>query len=199
MAYCYSSVQLQRKRRSTFRLFPWKPDKGATAVFTSAGIADSKKGVETDAIKSLIYTLFFQGVEGVNDGKPLVSKPNEAYTNTFFNNQARYTPYVVSVEESDKSTKVGGRFQGTMRITLRLRQLINDVRKNTHYDAMLAETPKTRLPKPTIIVVPYKKKGRVSSQNWKMTAITASPWEPCRKGSNLVTSKPLICKDGLTP
>ena len=46
-----------------------------------------------------------------------------------------------------------------MRITLRLRQLINDVRKNTHYDAMLAETPKTRLPKPTIIVVPYKKKG----------------------------------------
>ena len=67
-------------------------DKGATAVFYLAGIADSKKGVETDAIKSLIYTLFFQGVEGVNDGKPLVSKPNEAYTNTFFNNQAATHP-----------------------------------------------------------------------------------------------------------
>ena len=147
------------KAQEYLQIVSLETDKGATAVFTSAGIADSKKGVETDAIKSLIYTLFFQGVEGVNDGKPLVSKPNEAYTNTFFNNQARYTPYVVSVEESDKSTKVGGRFQGTMRITLRLRQLINDVRKNTHYDAMLAETPKTRLPKPTIIVVPYKKKG----------------------------------------
>ena len=152
---CTTSVKAQEY----LQIVSLETDKGATAVFTSAGIADSKKGVETDAIKSLIYTLFFQGVEGVNDGKPLVSKPNEAYTNTFFNNQARYTPYVVSVEESGKSTKVGGRFQGTMRITLRLRQLINDVRKNTHYDAMLAETPKTRLPKPTIIVVPYKKKG----------------------------------------
>ena len=88
------------KAQEYLQIVSLETDKGATAVFTSAGIADSKKGVETDAIKSLIYTLFFQGVEGVNDGKPLVSKPNEAYTNTFINNQARYTPYVVSVEES---------------------------------------------------------------------------------------------------
>lgn len=134
-------------------------EKGANAVFSSAGIADSKKGIETDAIKSLIYTLFFQGVEGVNDGKPLVSKPNEAYTNSFFNNLARYTPYVAGVEEAVKATKVGGRFQGTMRVTLRLRQLINDVRKNTHYDEAVAEIPKPHFPKPTIIVVPFKKKG----------------------------------------
>lgn len=147
------------KAQEYLQIVSLEADKGANAVFSSAGIADNKKGIETDAIKSLIYTLFFQGVEGVNDGKPLVSKPNEAYTNTFFNNLARYTPYVVSAEEAVKATKVGGRFQGTMRITLRLRQLINDVRKNTHYDEMLAETPKPKLPKPTIIVVPIKKKG----------------------------------------
>lgn len=147
------------KAQEYLQIVSLEADKGANAVFSSAGIADNKKGIETDAIKSLIYTLFFQGVEGVNDGKPLVSKPNEAYTNTFFNNLARYTPYVVSAEEAVKATKVGGRFQGTMRITLRLRQLINDVRKNTHYDEVMAEIPKPRLPKPTIIVVPYKKKG----------------------------------------
>ena len=116
------------KAQEYLQIVSLEADKGANAVFSSAGIADNKKGIETDAIKSLIYTLFFQGVEGVNDGKPLVSKPNEAYTNTFFNNLARYTPYVVSAEEAVKATKVGGRFQGTMRITLRLRQLINDER-----------------------------------------------------------------------
>ena len=81
--------------------------------------------------------------------------------------------------------------------TLRLRQLINDVRKNTHYDEMLAETPKLAFPNQPLLWC-LQEKRRVSSQNWKMTAITASPWEPCRKGSNLVISKPLICKDGLT-
>lgn len=151
------------------------------------------------AIKSLIYTLFFQGVEGVNDGKPLVSKPNEAYTNTFFNNLARYTPYVVSAEEAVKATKVGGRFQGTMRITLRLRQLINDVRKNTHYDEVMAEIPKPRLPKPTIIVVPYKKKGesfeaKLENDNDYRIAVSA-----CKKDWKPATSRPLIYKDELTP
>ena len=147
------------KAQEYLQIVSLEAEKGANAVFSSAGTADSKKGVETNAIKSLIYTLFFQGVEGVNDGKPLVSKPNEAYTNTFFNNQARYTPYIVSTEEAVKTTKVGGHFQGTTRITLRLRQLINDVRKNTHYEETVAETPNPRHPKPTIIVVPYKKTG----------------------------------------
>ena len=106
------------KAQEYLQIVSLEAEKGANAVFSSAGTADSKKGVETNAIKSLIYTLFFQGVEGVNDGKPLVSKPNEAYTNTFFNNQARYTPYIVSTEEAVKTTKVGGHFQGTTRITL---------------------------------------------------------------------------------
>lgn len=150
---------LSVKAQDYLQIVSLESDNGTQAVFTSAGAAENKKGLETDAIKSLIYTLFFQGVEGVNDGKPLVSKPNEAYTNSFFNNQARYASYVVRVEETAKPTKIGGRFQGTMRVTLRLRQLINDVRKNTGYDQMIAETPKPRLPKPTIIVVPYKKEG----------------------------------------
>ena len=147
------------KAQDYLQIVSLESDNGTQAVFSSAGAAENKKGIETDAIKSLIYTLFFQGVEGVNDGKPLVSKPNEAYTNSFFNNQARCASYVARTEEAVKAAKIGGRYQGTTRVTLRLRQLINDVRKNTGYDQMVAETPKPRLPKPTIIVVPYKKEG----------------------------------------
>ena len=134
-------------------------DNGTQGVFTSAGMAEKKKDVETNAIKSLFHTLFFQGVEGVADGKPLVAKPNVPYTNSFFNDMARYSSYVVSTEESVKSKKIGNNFQGTFRITLRLRQLVNDVRKNTHYDELMAEQPEVKLPNPTIIVVPYKKEG----------------------------------------
>ncbi len=131
---------------------------GGNATFTSAGQAEKKKDVETDAVKSLFYTLFFQGVEGVNDGKPLVTKPNPMYTNSFFNGQARYTPYLVSVDEASKPVKTGILMQGTMRITIRIDQLIRDVRMNTGYkETVTAE--KRNLPKPTIIVVPYKKTG----------------------------------------
>lgn len=134
-------------------------DNGTQGVFTSAGMGEKKKDVEVNAIKSLFYTLFFQGVEGVADGKPLVSKPNVPYTNSFFNDMARYSSYVTGTEEIVKSKKTGNYFQGTFKITLRLRQLINDVRKNTHYDEMMAEQPEIKLPNPTIIVVPYKKEG----------------------------------------
>lgn len=134
-------------------------DNGTQGVFTSAGMGEKKKDVEVNAIKSLFYTLFFQGVEGVADGKPLVAKPNVPYTNSFFNDMARYSSYVTGTEEIVKSKKIGNNFQGTFKITLRLRQLINDVRKNTHYDEMMAEQPEIKLPNPTIIVVPYKKEG----------------------------------------
>ena len=133
-------------------------DNGVQGVFTSAGSAENKKDIETDAIKSLFYTLFFSGVDGVNDGKPLVGKPNPGYTNSFFNSTARYAAYVLSVEDAAKPQKIGNAFQGTKRITVRLRQLVNDVKKNTGYEEMEAAVQRT-LPKPTIIVVPYKKAG----------------------------------------
>ena len=133
-------------------------DNGVQGVFTSAGSAENKKDIETDAIKSLFYTLFFSGVDGVNDGKPLVGKPNPGYTNSFFNSTARYASYVLSVEDAAKPQKIGNAFQGTKRITVRLRQLVNDVKKNTGYEEMEAAVQRT-LPKPTIIVVPYKKAG----------------------------------------
>lgn len=133
-------------------------DKGTEGVFTSAGNGKNRKEIEDNAVKSLFYTLMFTGVDGINDGQPLVTKDNLPYTNSFFNNQARYTFYLVSTDMNGKPSKVGSSMQGTVTVTVRLRQLINDVRKNTGYGEKVAAEKKT-LPKPTIIVVPYKKYG----------------------------------------
>ncbi len=131
---------------------------GTNGTFLSAGKSSNKKQVEEDAIKSLFYTLFFTGVDGVNDGKPLVTTPNPMYTNNFFNGMARYTPYLVETDEHSKPSKAGGSYQGTYKVTIRLNQLISDVRKNTGYVAQ-QKAEKKNQPKPTVIVVPYKKAG----------------------------------------
>ncbi len=131
---------------------------GSNGTFISSGMGKNKKEAQTNAIESLFYTLFYQGVDGVNDGKPLVVKDNPMYTNTFFNKSAKYVSYVTSNEDAGKFTKVGGQMQGPVRITIRLNQLISDVRKNTGYEEELAkQQEKKTAPKPTIIVVPYKK------------------------------------------
>lgn len=151
-------VSLHAGAQDYLQVVSLEEDNGTQGVFTSAGYADNKKDIQTNAIKSLFYTLFFSGVDGVNDGKPLVGKPNPGYTNSFFNSSARYASYVVTVEDYGKVTKTGSTFQGTKKITIRLRQLISDVRKNTGYAEEVAAQKKVA-PKPTIIVVPYKKAG----------------------------------------
>lgn len=158
-ACCMSVFGMMTHAQDYLQIVSLVSENGTIATFSSAGAADSKKEVEVDAIKSLFYTLFFAGVEGVNDGQPLVCKENLRYTGSFFNASARYQPYLASVEEYTKTQKVGSKYQGTMRVTIRLKQLITDVKKNTHCDEMLAEAPKPKMPKPTIIVVPYRREG----------------------------------------
>lgn len=134
---------------------------GSRATFISAGIGHDKKAYEANAIKSLFYTLFFQGVDGVNDGKPLVVCPNEDYTNSFFNIEERYKPYFVEKDDYVKATKSNDRMQGTLKVTIRLQQLINDVRRNTKCPDAPKVNGGARVTeaKPTVIVVPYKKSG----------------------------------------
>ncbi len=131
---------------------------GVEATFTSVGQAGSRKDVETNAVESLFHTLFFNGVAGVENGNALVTNPTPMYTNTFFNGMAKYSTYLVSVKEASKPVKAGNGYQGTYRITIRLNQLVGDVRTNTGSKEVVAKS-KGHQAKPTIIVVPYKKSG----------------------------------------
>ncbi len=141
---------------------------GTTAVFESTGNGDKPKDIEANAQKSLFHQLFYKGVEGVNDGKPLVVTENKIYTNSFFNETNRYVAYVVpqSVKPIGKAVKTGTSKMATYQITIRLQQLLNDMKRNKVYseDAIngveateVRETEDVVLP--TVIVVPYKRDG----------------------------------------
>lgn len=135
---------------------------GIEATFISAGISEKKADVGANAAKSVFYTLFYRGVAGINDGKPLVTHENKLYTNQFFNSTARYTFYTVSSVDVEKPKKSGSIFRGTYRVRIYMKRLVDDMVSNdvfhpklTVYDVDEME----EVTKPTIIVVPYRKSG----------------------------------------
>lgn len=132
---------------------------GTLAVFTTAGIGTDRSEVEANATKSLIYALLFQGVEGIHEGKPLVKNENKTYTNSFFNRQARYKIYEAESQRIGRLEKVGDVYQGTFRVTIRIQQLINDVQKSTSNMLGVVGGKTNTAPKPTIMVVPYRREG----------------------------------------
>lgn len=141
---------------------------GNNAIFESTGQGDKTKDIEANAQKSLFHQLFYKGVDGINDGKPLVVKENKVYTNSFFNETARYVAYVVpkSVQATGKTIKAGSGKMCSYRMTIRIQQLINDMKRNGVYaeDPIIGVTATQvreteGLVLPTVIVVPYKREG----------------------------------------
>lgn len=156
-------ICIQAYAQEYLQIVALESTQGINGIFTTVGAASEKKAVETNALKSLFHTLLFQGVEGVEDGNPLVFSENLVYTNSFFNSSARYVGYVVEVEEVAKPKKIGEGYQGTYRVTVRLKQLVGDVRKNTGYEQG-KKVEKNLLAKPKIMVVPFKKDGESYKQ-----------------------------------
>ena len=135
---------------------------GGKATFISAGIATDKKEVGVNAAKSVFYTLFYQGVAEINDGKPLVNKDNKLYTNSYFNSTGRYSFYVVSIEETEKPKKVAGNYRANYNVTIYLGRLVNDLISNkVHVKDLTVDDidDAESLTKPTITVVPFLKDG----------------------------------------
>ena len=146
---------------------------GNDAVFESTGTGLKNKDIEENAQKSLFHQLFYKGVEGVNDGKPLVVKENKIYTNSFFNETNRYVAYVVpkSVTPVGKAVKAGNGKMATYQVTIRLQQLLNDMKRNKVYsedglDGLEATQVREAVDVvlPTVIVVPYKRDGESYSK-----------------------------------
>lgn len=140
-------------------------DKNAT--FESAGMAGKAKLVEENAIHSLFHTLFYTGLEGVNNGQPLVHKENKTYTNGFFNEQAKYSFYIISSVPIEKVQKIGNDYRATYTIQIRLSKLISDLKTNKVYvDTSNPRTMATsdvatasNMVLPTVIVVPFMTPG----------------------------------------
>ncbi|MGM9787060.1 MAG: DUF6175 family protein [Candidatus Cryptobacteroides sp.] len=135
---------------------------GKTAVFTSAGISDKVKDVQDNAARSLFHTLFYQGVDGVNEGKPLITNDNKSYVETFFNTRMPF--FVKSVTEISKPARNQSKlFQGSYCFTIVYENLIKDLERNKLYVSPKMNYSEVESEEgmvlPTIMVVPYKRDG----------------------------------------
>lgn len=125
-----------------------------TITLSSTGMAEDRDDVYKNAVKSAFYTLFYTGVPGVNEGKPLVECENLLYTNTFFNSQYKCQYYVSAQTEDVRPRREDGIFRATYNVTIAYSRLLTDMRQNRVYDC---ETAPVVLP--TIMTIPYVRQG----------------------------------------
>lgn len=129
-----------------------------TAIITSSGFSEKKKEVYDEALKSIFNALFFDGVQGVNKGKPLVTKKNDYYLGQFFN--TKYSFFVKSYEETSKPVKSSGLYKASVKANILIGALIKELVLNNLMDKPLEQTSmedvQEQIALPTIMVVPYK-------------------------------------------
>lgn len=139
-----------------------------SATFTSVGTAGKAKDVAGNAAESLFYTLFYDGVKGVNGGRPLITTDDKEYVKNFLD--SRYHLFVRSNVETAKPEKNPSKmFQGTYKITIVYGNLIKELERHKvhksrepemNYDEVEFEKGMVL---PTIMVVPYKREGETYS------------------------------------
>jgi hypothetical protein len=127
-------------------------------------VADRAKDVADNAAQSLFYTLFYDGVDGVNGGRPLITTDNQEYVRNFL--ASRYHLFVRYSEELEKPSKNPNKdFQATYRITIVYGNLIKELERHKVHKSREPEMTyddvefETGMVLPTIMVVPYKREG----------------------------------------
>ena len=78
------------------------------AVIAASGIAEKKKDVYSMALKSIFNALFLNGIDGVENGRPLVGKEDSYYMNQFFN--SRYMLFVKNYETVEEPVRQSSKF-----------------------------------------------------------------------------------------
>ena len=138
------------------------------ATFTSMGVSDRLKDVENNAAESLFYTLFYEGRDGVNGGRALITSDDQAYVKSFL--ESRYHLFVRSSVELAKPKKNDNKqFQATYRITVVYGNLIKELERHKVHKSREPEMKyddvefETGMVLPTIMVVPYKRDGETYS------------------------------------
>lgn len=126
----------------------------------SYGMSEKKKDAVPNAIKSAFYTLFFRGVNGYNNNKPLIQRNNQYYIDKFLDN--RYEMFVKSskvLEGPDKNSDTK-QYKAEVEIAILIDGLIKDLVFEKLMDAPLSEMTmedtKQEIGLPSIMVVPYK-------------------------------------------
>ena len=100
--------------------------KGNKAVFSVEVDADKKKNLEPNAAEALMYLLLTRGVEGFENGKPLMEKENPYWMkNIFFNGKSPvYKGFVTATEMVSTPQSVGGVVRATVKVSVNAQALL---------------------------------------------------------------------------
>ena len=144
--------------------------KKTSIIVKSSGINQKKKEASMMAAKSALHTLLQDGIEGVNDNKPLLTLDEYAsaddYLNRFFDDKSmRYMSFITNFEEDKKPTKLpNNTFKAEITVEIYLDALTKDLLRNNTRKKSAAEKSVEEVSEdvyqPTIMVVPYKQGDR---------------------------------------
>lgn len=155
---------LALKAQSYPQVVTFETSDDVSATFVSVGFSEKAKDVAENAAQSLFYTLFYNGVDGINGGMPLLTTDNKEYVNSFLS--SRYPFFVRSNVELTKPEKNSAKmFQGNYRITIVYGNLIKELERNKLHKSREPEVKysdveyEEGMVLPTIMVVPYKRDG----------------------------------------
>lgn len=114
-------------------------------LFQVDGIASKKGDAALSARETLFYRLFHEGVEGINDDKPLVTKSKNYFVENFFlGKTAAMNRFVIREElRGAVNRNVDGLYVGTYELTVNLKALFNALKK-----AGATDTPVVRAAPP---------------------------------------------------
>ncbi len=141
---------------------------GNYAVVESTGIAPSKKEAIEMAKKSVIYTYLFQGIDGLNDGDPVLSDTESKDAKEYINRilgTSNYANYIRNCTIADQTTKTADK-QIQVFATV---ELYHQALKRTLEKAGLSGRPaeeikmketQQKIAMPTVMVVPFRKDGQ---------------------------------------
>lgn len=126
----------------------------------SIGLSEKKKEAVEMAVKSAFYTLFYRGVSGYNNNKPLIQRNNPYYFDKFIS--TRYPMFVHSKFELGETAKLaqGKSYKAQVEVRILIKSLIKDLVFEKLMDNPLEEITmqdtKAEIGLPSVTVVPYK-------------------------------------------
>lgn len=134
-------------------------------IVTASGISAKKKEVYNMALKSIFNAIFLNGIDGVENGQPLIGKEDSYYMSQFFG--SRYMLFVKDYETVGEPARQPSKlYKGTVTAQILLGALkkdliLNKLMEKSQEDRSMKET-REQIALPTIMVVPYKRNDRNS-------------------------------------
>lgn len=154
---CWTFLGVQGQHVSEWQAVTCTNPSDKMAVFKTTGVGEKKKELAGDAKKRLFYALFYKGVEGINEGLPLVENEDVTITRPFIDSGRACEAYIIEITESTEPEKKGGVYRATYTVTLSVKMLTDFLIERGVMENAKAYGAKGGPVMPSIMVVPFIK------------------------------------------